>query len=130
MKRCKHLDRVAELLHRKETEEVCSQEKTKEDEELDTSKKSKSNPEDVKLDTILFWVNQSATFPLLSPVACDILCTPASSVPIELTFSVSGEATKGRKNRLLDYHLERETLLRKTNCSFALLLQESHFCEN
>ena len=55
MKRCKHLDRVAELLHRKETEEeVCSQEKTKEDEELDTSKKSKSDPEDVKLDTILF----------------------------------------------------------------------------
>ena len=114
MKRYKHLDRVAELLHRKETEEeVCSQEKTKEEEELDTYKKSKPDTEDVKLDPILFWVNHSVTFPLLSPVACGILCTPASSAPIERTFSVSGEATKGRRNRLMDYHLERETLLRK-----------------
>ena len=113
MKCYKHLDHVAELLHRKETEEeVCSQEKTKE-EELDTYKKSKPDTEDVKLDSILFWVNHSATFPLLSPVACDVLCTPASSAPIEWTFSMSGEATKGQRNRLMDYHLERETPSRK-----------------
>ena len=54
MKPYKHLDCVAKLLHRKETEEeVCSQEKT-EEEELDTYKKSKSDTEDVKLDPVLF----------------------------------------------------------------------------
>ena len=97
----KHLDCFAELLHRKETEEVCSQENT--EEELETYKKSKPDTADVKLDPILFWVNHSAT-----PVACDI-CTPASAAPIERTFSMSGEATNGRRNRLMDYHLERET---------------------
>ena len=46
MKHYKHLDCVAELWHRKETkEEVCLQEKTKEEEELDTYKKSKPDTE-------------------------------------------------------------------------------------
>ena len=67
----------------------------------------------MQLDPIQYWVNKVDSYPLLSPIACHILTTPASTAPVEWTFSVSGKATKGRRNCLTDYNLERETLLRK-----------------
>ena len=64
-------------------------------------------------DPLNYWVTHESTYPLLSNVAVDLLCIPASSAPIERTFSTAGESTSGRRNRLADKNLERETLLRK-----------------
>ena len=114
-KRFKHLHRVSELLQHKEREEedADSQELTNEEEEIERYSNCKASTEELQLDPMIYWVNVSSRYPLLSPVACDILSTPASLAPIERTFSVSGEASKGRRNRLMDYNLERETMLRK-----------------
>ena len=46
-------------------------------------------------------------------VALDVLSAPASSAPAERMFSVAGEITGGRRNRLEKENLEREVLLRK-----------------
>ena len=68
-------------------------------------------PENV--DPISFWIENEAGYPLLSSLAIDILCIPASSAPVERTFSTAGESTSGRRNRLSDKNLEREVLIRK-----------------
>ena len=47
------------------------------------------------------------------PVASGIQCNPASTAPVERVFSASGEVTRGKRNRLSDDNIERETLLRK-----------------
>ena len=60
----------------------------------------------MKLDPIVYWVNVSHIYPRFSPVACDILSVPASSASVERTFSVSGEASSGKRNMLADYNLE------------------------
>ena len=49
----------------------------------------------------------------LSQIACEILATPASTAPVELVFSSGGEVTRGKRNRLTDNNLERETFLRR-----------------
>ena len=69
---------------------------------------------DVELedDPFYFWEN-TKDFPAIASVACDILCTPASTAPVERVFSTSGDLTSGKRNRLTDYNLEREVLLRK-----------------
>ena len=114
-KRFKHLDRVSELLRKKEEEErnKDSMELTTEEEEIERYTKTKHNCEELKLDPLTYWIQVAHIYPHLSGVACDILTTPASSAPVEHVFSISGEATRGRRNRLVDYNLERETLLRK-----------------
>ena len=66
-----------------------------------------------KLDPVFFWTEINQTYPLLSAFAVDILVIPASSAPIERTFSTAGEATAGKRNRFSDQNLEREVLLRK-----------------
>jgi len=40
-----------------------------------------------------------------------------SLAPLEHIFSVSEEVSKGKRNRLADYNLERETLIRKQKVS-------------
>ena len=62
-------------------------------------------------------------FSKLSEIACDIMCMPASSAPVERVFSVSREASRGKRNRIMDYNLERETLL----CKNKKYLQLWHF---
>ena len=52
-------------------------------------------------------------YPVLSSMALDILTIPASSTPVERVFSVAGESTSGKRNRLADQNLEREILVRK-----------------
>lgn len=115
LKRFKHLDRVSELLQKKEDEEkeVGSQQMTKEEEEIERYSKCRPTNNEMKLDPIVYWVNVSHVYPNLSPVACDILSVPASSAPVERTFSISGESSRGKRNRLVDHNLERETLMRK-----------------
>ena len=85
-----------------------------------------------RLDPISFWTENEANYPLLSSLACDMLCIPASSAPVERTFSTAGESTSGRRNRLSDKNLKREVLIRKNkhylwlyvviSCSFVVFL--------
>ena len=71
----------------------------------------------MKLDPIVYWVNVSHVYSCFSPVACDILSVPASSASVERTFSISREASRGKRNRLADYNLECETLLKMLKIS-------------
>ena len=56
-------------------------------------------------------------YPLLFPVAPGILCTPASTVPVEHVFSAS-EVTRGKRYHLPNDNLERETLGHKKTYLF------------
>jgi len=51
-------------------------------------------------DPITFWTENEASYPLLSSFVTDILCIPASSVPVECTFSTAGESTRGRRKTI------------------------------
>ena len=73
-----------------------------------------------KEDPLTFWINNESTYPLLSQLAIDLLCIPASSAPVERTFSTAGESTCGRRNRLSDKNLEREIIMRRNICSYLL----------
>jgi len=114
LKRFKHLNLVGELLKKKDEESQAGpQQISAEEEEIERYSKYRPTKDELQLDPIIYWVNAAHAFPHLSPVACDILSVPASSAPVERVFSVSGEASKGKRNRLADHNLERETLLRK-----------------
>ena len=67
----------------------------------------------MNLDPLDYWIQNKQLYPLLYPAATSILSTPASTAPIERVFSSSGDITKGKRNRISDAHLERETLLLK-----------------
>ena len=56
----------------------------------------KRNSPDV-MDTLDFWVKSESLFPVLSKVACDVLVVPASSGPVERTFSIAGNSCIGKK---------------------------------
>ena len=64
------------------------------------------------LDPLHFMIQKKDLYAFLFPVAPGILCTPASTAPVEHVFSAS-EVTRGKRNRLLNDNLERETLLHK-----------------
>ena len=64
------------------------------------------------LDPINFWMQEEYRYPLLTPVAVDILSIPASSAAVERVFSTAGESSSGKRNRL-SKNLEREVFLRK-----------------
>ncbi len=115
LKRFKHLDRVSEFLSKKEEEERNNDsiELSNEEEEIERYKNTKHSKEELQLVPLTYWVKLAHKYPHLSGAACDILTTPASSAPVERVFSISGEATRGRQNRLVGFNLERETLLRK-----------------
>lgn len=63
-----------------------------------------------------FWIKSEQTFPLLAPLAEDIICCPASEAYVERVFSVCGDLTSGKRNRL-SKQLENRTFL-KMNCKF------------
>ena len=64
-------------------------------------------------DPLVFWVEQKDAYPLLSTLAADIMCAPASSAAVERIFSTAGEATTGKRNKLTHKNLEREVLIRR-----------------
>uniref|UniRef100_A0A1X7SXK3 HAT C-terminal dimerisation domain-containing protein n=1 Tax=Amphimedon queenslandica TaxID=400682 RepID=A0A1X7SXK3_AMPQE len=64
------------------------------------------------IDPIVFWLSCSQSYPKLFDVVGDILSIPVSSAPVERVFSISGDACRGKRNRLSGKNLERETLLR------------------
>jgi len=47
-----------------------------------------------------FWVTNANKYPLLVPLAQDLLSAPASEAYIERVFSVCGELTAGKRNWL------------------------------
>ena len=65
-----------------------------------------------RIDPVTFWLQNESQYPLLSPIAIDLLCIPASSAPVERTFSVASESTTGKRNTLSDKNLEREIMIR------------------
>ena len=50
---------------------------------------------------------------MLPSFAIDLLATPASSAPVERTFSAAGIATSGRRNRSAGANLEQGVLITK-----------------
>ena len=48
-----------------------------------------------------FWVTNANKYPLLAPLAQDLLSAPASEAYVERVFSVCGELTAGKRNRLI-----------------------------
>lgn len=47
-----------------------------------------------------FWIVNEKKFPLLAPLAQDLLSAPASEAYVERVFSVCGDMTTGKRNRL------------------------------
>ena len=72
---------------------------------------NRHSAEEMTLDTLDYWI-QKDLYLLLFPVAYSTLRTPVSTAPVERVFSTS-EVTRGKRNRLSDDNLERETLLCK-----------------
>ena len=50
--------------------------------------------------SLMFWVERQGTFPLLAPLAQDLLSSPASEAYVKRDFSVCGDLTSGKRNRL------------------------------
>ena len=48
-----------------------------------------------------FWTANEMKYPLLTPLAQDLLSAPASEAYVERVFSVCGEPTAGKRNRLM-----------------------------
>ena len=60
---------------------------------------------------IEFWQARDAGYPLLSKVALDLIAAPASQAYTERMFSVCGDLTAGKRNRMTR-SLERRVFLR------------------
>lgn len=60
---------------------------------------------------LAFWVEKESAYPLLAPLAQDLLSAPASEAYVERVFSVCGELTSGKRNRL-SKNLENRFFLR------------------
>jgi len=63
-----------------------------------------------------FWIGNTAALPTLAPIALEIVSVPASQAYVERVFSVSGDITSGKRNRL-SKNLNNRVLL-KMNCKF------------
>ena len=72
---------------------------------------------DLQLDLIKYWISVQQCYAFLFPVTCDILSTPASSASVERVFLTSGEATKGKCNRLTDKMLGERPCSERTKCT-------------
>jgi len=58
-----------------------------------------------------FWVTNANKYPLLAVLAQDLLSAPASEAYVERVFSVCGELTAGKNNRLTK-GLEKRIMLK------------------
>ncbi|MGH0134664.1 UNVERIFIED_CONTAM: hypothetical protein FKN15_055603 [Acipenser sinensis] len=58
-----------------------------------------------------FWQNKEIVYPRLAPVAEDLLAVPASQAFVERIFSVCGQLSSGRRNRM-DTSLEQRVFLK------------------
>jgi hypothetical protein len=62
-------------------------------------------------DALSFWITAEGKYPLLAPLAEDLIAAPASEAYVERVFSVCGELTTGKRNRLTK-NLEARTFLK------------------
>ena len=62
-------------------------------------------------DALKFWQERRNAYPLLSPLAEDLVSAPASQAFVERIFSVYGMLTAGRRNRM-EKSLEMRVFLR------------------
>jgi hypothetical protein len=46
-----------------------------------------------------FWLDRESTYPRLSQLAEDLVCSPASQAYVERLFSLCDELTAGKRNR-------------------------------
>ena len=76
--------------------------------------------EEMTLDPLDSWIQKKDLYLGLFPVASSILCTPASTAPVEHVFSASREVTRGKRNRFSDDNLERETFATQKQDLFVL----------
>ena len=58
-----------------------------------------------------FWVTNAKKYPLLAPLARDLLSAPASEAYVDCVFSVCGELTAGKRNWLIK-SLEKRIMLK------------------
>jgi hypothetical protein len=58
-----------------------------------------------------YWISHEHIYPLLSKVALDLISAPASQAYTERVFSVCGDMTAGKRNRLAS-GLERRVFLK------------------
>ena len=70
-----------------------------------------------------FWVSNANKYPLLAPLTQDLLSAPASEAYFEHVFSVCGELTAGKRNRLTK-SLEKRIML-KMNLKYYESAKES-----
>ena len=70
-----------------------------------------------------FWVSNANKYPLLAPLTQDLLSAPASEAYFEHLFSVCGELTAGKRNRLTK-SLEKRIML-KMNLKYYESAKES-----
>ena len=52
------------------------------------------------VDALNFWIQRSVVYPLLTPVALDLISAPTSQAYVERIFSLCGMLTAGRRNRM------------------------------
>ena len=52
------------------------------------------------MDALKFWIQRSVVYPLLAPVALDLISAPASQAYVERIFSLCGMLTAGCRNRM------------------------------
>ena len=58
-----------------------------------------------------FWSERKLQYPLLAPIAEDLVCAPASEAFVERIFSVAGMLTVGHRNRM-SVNLEKRVFLK------------------
>ena len=63
-----------------------------------------------------FWVTNANKYPLLAPLAHDLLSAPASEAYVERVFSVCGELTAGKRNWLIKGLEKRIMLIHVSSC--------------
>ena len=63
---------------------------------------------------INFWIECKTTYPILAPLALDLMSAPASEAYVERIFSLCGDLTVGKRNRM-STSLETRVFLKLNN---------------
>ncbi|KAJ8305575.1 hypothetical protein KUTeg_016120 [Tegillarca granosa] len=78
---------------------------------------------------ILYWQNNTCRFPNLAKLACQVLCIPATSAPVERMFSVAGKTFRPDRCRLGDKTFENLMMI-KCNAKNITLSKQSIILES
>ena len=68
-----------------------------------------------KEDPVKFWMDNESTYSLLSNIAIDLLCIPASSASVERIFSTAGESTSAKRTDCLTRIWKEKSLSEETS---------------